>query len=130
MQLHPKIMTAIAIAAVFAFADPAIGSATAAPEMVRSAQWHVVPVPRSVRTPATLNDVAASGSRSAWAVGAEKETSINVGVPLILHWNGRRWSKVTVKGITGPGSLVSVSAPTRRDVWVLGTDAAGTVLLH
>lgn len=130
MQLHTKIVAAVATAAVFAFADPAFGSATAAPKIVRTALWGVVPVPRSVSTPATLNDVAASGSRNAWAVGAEQETSVNVGVPLILHWNGRRWSKVKVEGVAGPGSLVSVSAPTSRDVWVLGTDAAGTVLMH
>jgi len=80
--------------------------------------------------PAALSDVSASGMRSAWAVGAEHETSLNVGVPLILHWNGVHWFKVRVKGLAGPGDLFSVSAPSRRDVWVLGTDAAGTVLLH
>lgn len=40
--------------------------------------------------PATLNDVSASGMLNAWAVGAEQETSLDAGVPLILHWNGLR----------------------------------------
>ena len=95
-----------------------------------SPPWRAIAVPSSVRMPAALSDVSASGMRNAWAVGAEHETSLNVGVPLILHWNGSRWSKVTVPGLTGRGNLSSVSAPSRRDVWILGTDASGTVLLH
>jgi len=95
-----------------------------------SPPWRAIAVPSSVRMPAALSDVSASGMRNAWAVGAEHETSLNVGVPLILHWNGSRWSEVTVSGLTGRGNLSSVSAPSRRDVWILGTDASGTVLLH
>jgi len=129
--MQPRTFAAsIVIAAVLTAAFPATAMARPKPGTRSSPLWHAITVPPSVRMPAALSDVSASGIRSAWAVGAEHETSLNVGVPLILHWNGTRWSKVTVNGLAGPGDLYSVSAPSRRDVWVLGTDAAGTVLLH
>jgi hypothetical protein len=92
--------------------------------------WRAVPVPSSVVSPASLNDVSASGPASAWAVGADAETGFRQGTPLILHWNGTAWSKVTLPSVAGPGYLTSVSAGSRSSVWVLGTDKSGTVLLH
>src|SRR5215472_3903491 len=129
--MKPRTLVAsLVIAAVLTAAFPAAAMARPKPGTPSSSPWHAITVPSSVRMPAALSDVSASGMRNAWAVGAEHETSLNVGVPLILHWNGSRWSKATVKGLTGPGDLFSVTAPSRRDAWVLGTDAAGTVLLH
>jgi hypothetical protein len=89
-----------------------------------------VRVPSSVVLPATLNDVSAAGLATAWAVGAEKETGVQRGTPLILRWNGRAWSKVALRGVPGPGSLNSVSVQSRSDAWALGKDKSGTVLLH
>ncbi len=87
-------------------------------------------MPKSVVSPASLNDVSASGPASAWAVGADAETGFRQGTPLILHWNGAAWSKVALPSVAGPGYLSSVSAGSRSSVWVLGTDKSGTVLLH
>jgi hypothetical protein len=129
MQLR-SVVISIATVAALAASVPAAAVAAPSPNATPNAPWHVITVPSSVRMPAALNEVSASGMLNAWAVGAEQETALKVGVPLILHWNGLRWSKVTVRGLTGPGSLASVSAPSRRNVWILGTDAAGTVLLH
>jgi hypothetical protein len=124
------VVISLVCAAVLTAAIPAAAVAASSPNATPNAPWHVMSVPSSVRMPAGLNSVSASGMLNAWAVGAEKETSLNAGIPLILHWNGLRWSKVTIRGLSGPGSLASVSAPSRRDAWILGRDAAGTVLLH
>jgi hypothetical protein len=87
-------------------------------------------VPKSVVSPAGLADVSATGPADAWAVGAEAETDWRYGNPLILHWNGTAWSKVALRGVPGPGYLSSVSASSRSDAWVAGTDKNGAVLLH
>ena len=129
MQLRTLVASTITAAALAA-AFPGTAMAAQKPDLLSNAPWHALAVPSSVRMPAALNAVSASGMLNAWAVGAENETSLNVGVPLILHWNGVSWSKVTVRSLTGPGSLLSVSAPSRLNVWILGKDAAGTFLLH
>jgi len=113
------------IAAAVPAAAAAPGAAAASPPA-----WRVVRVPSSVVSPAELADVSASGPANAWAVGAEAETGLSLGTPLILHWNGRAWSKVGLRGVPGPGRLSAVSAGSRSDAWVLGTDKFGTVLLH
>jgi hypothetical protein len=119
------VIGAAAVPAVAAAVAPGSPHAPAAPSA-----WRVVVVPSSVKPPATLADVSASGPANAWAVGADAETGLQQGTPLILHWNGTRWAKVALPGISGPGYLDSVSAASRSDAWALGSDAAGNLLLH
>ena len=119
----------LAAAAVPAAASP-VSAVTRHAAAATPPAWQVVPVPSSVVSPAELDDVSASGPANAWAVGAEAETGLGKGTPLILHWNGRAWSKVALSGVPAPGNLTAVSARSRSDAWVLGTDSAGTVLLR
>jgi hypothetical protein len=123
----------VAAAAVPVAASPAAAIARrTAP--VGPPRWRVVAVPSSVVSSASLEDVSASGPASAWAVGAEAETAQPdgslAGTPLILHWNGRAWAKVALRGVPAPGFFSTVSAGSRSNAWVLGTDRSGTVLLH
>ncbi len=119
----------LAVAAVPAAAAPAGAVARRAAATAPPA-WQVVRVPSSVVSPAEISDVSAAGPVNAWAVGADAETGYRKGTPLIVHWDGHAWSTVALPGVPGPGFLSSVSAGSRSDVWVLGTDKSGTVLLH
>jgi hypothetical protein len=80
-----------------------------------------VPVPASLTysAPGGLNGVAATSGRDAWAVGyAGANDASKV---LMLHWNGRQWSRVTSPGVlTGSGQLWAVTAVSARDAWAVG----------
>jgi hypothetical protein len=123
---------AVLAVAAFAAACPAaaIARGPGTTAATKPPAWRAVRVPSAVVSPAELSDVSATGPADAWAVGADAETGLERGRPLILHWNGRAWSKVTLRGVPGPGFLSSVSAGSRSDVWALGTDRLGAVLLH
>jgi hypothetical protein len=128
-----RVSAALAAAALIAAAVPTASPAAAVTRRATAARppaWRVVRVPSSVVLPADLADVSASGPANAWAVGADAETGFQKGAPLILHWNGRAWSKVALPGVLRPGFLGSVSAGSRSDAWALGTDRSGAVLLH
>lgn len=131
--MRSRLGVSLSVAAGALLAAAALPAASAAARHAAATAppaWRVVPVPSSVVLPATLNDVSAAGLATAWAVGAEKETGVQRGTPLILRWNGRAWSKVALRGVPGPGSLNSVSAQSRSDAWALGKGKSGTVLLH
>ncbi|MBB2909164.1 hypothetical protein FHS43_000410 [Streptosporangium becharense] len=76
--------------------------------------WQAVQTP-SAQPPASLADVEAQGVRSAWAVGSEGSPSI----PLIVHWNGRRWVKQPSPGWQGTLTEVT-TAP--DGTWASGVD--------
>jgi hypothetical protein len=84
-------------------------AATAATPTTPSA-WKSVALPSSVKEPAELADISAVSTSLAWAVGAQAETSVGTGTPLILRWNGAKWSSVSLPGVSAPGALTSVSA--------------------
>lgn len=120
----------LALAAALATASVAPSAATAAPVQATLAAWQAVSVPSSVTSPATLADVSAVSASRAWAVGADAETALSKGTPLILRWNGTKWAKMALSGVPGPGYLTSVSAASASDAWAVGTDESGAVVLH
>jgi hypothetical protein len=74
-----------------------------------------------------LLGVAAVSARNAWAVGEYGSKSFGdfSGKTLILHWNGRRWTRVP-----GPaGVLLDITARSARDAWAVGTTRAGGPLI-
>jgi hypothetical protein len=115
----------LALAGPPSAATAASATATASPPA-----WQSVAVPSSVTAPAGLNDVSATGSADAWAVGADAETAYNQGTPVMLHWDGTAWSSVMLPPLPAPGTLNAVSADSRADAWAVGSDAAGSVALH
>jgi hypothetical protein len=93
------------------------------------------PVATALTTSGTLNGVAATSNSSAWAVGYAGSSS----APkiLMLHWNGKAWSRVTSPSVlTASGELSAVKAVSARNAWAVGyTGLIGTgknhsLLLH
>ena len=60
--------------------------------------------------PGRLYSVAAISADDAWAAG------LRPGGSLVLHWNGRTWSR----SLAGSGYLEGVAASSARDVWAVG----------
>jgi hypothetical protein len=85
--------------------------------------------------PGRLTGVAAASASNAWAVGHTG----SAGSPkvLMLHWNGRTWTRVTSPGVlTGPGELNAITVVNAKDAWAAGYTGSPilatehTLLLH
>jgi hypothetical protein len=82
-------------------------------------------ISRSLGITGELLGVAATAPGSAWAVGYSGDI---VTTTLLLHWNGRAWSRVTSPAPVY-GQLNAVTAVSPDNVWAVGatSNAAGTV---
>ena len=84
--------------------------------------WWRVPTPDRETAPARnlLFDVSAPGPARAWAVGSSAAGIGNPATrPLVLSWNGARWS--IVDGPAGfSGALTAVAAARNGTVWIGG----------
>ncbi|MGW7514717.1 hypothetical protein ACWGJ2_03905 [Streptomyces sp. NPDC054796] len=89
-------------------------------------EWQRVGAPEG--TPAALlNDVAASGPGSAWAVGEDNiPGGIPRGRPLALRWDGAAWARTDVSHLGIGGALVAVAAGPDGRAWALADDGAAT----
>jgi hypothetical protein len=80
-----------------------------------------------------LSGVAASSAGNAWAVGyAGSESARKV---LMLHWNGKSWTRVTRPKILdgAAGALSAITVVSAKDAWAAGTAGGGSghvLLLH
>jgi hypothetical protein len=70
-----------------------------------------------------LSSVVAISRGDAWSVGV---TSYPSGAtrPLVLHWNGSSWGKLTIPGSSGFQPF-GVAASSATDVWIFGSLKAG-----
>jgi hypothetical protein len=90
----------------------------------------------SYSTAGRLTGVAAASATNAWAVGAAG--SYASATVLMLHWNGKAWSRVTSpKVLDGTaGELSAITVVSATDAWAVGvTGVVGsgkdhTLLLH
>jgi hypothetical protein len=95
------------------------------------AQWTKMRTPRPLQTGGSdqFEDVSASGPNDVWVTGA---TAIPSGehvtfAPVVLHWNGTRWTRIT---ITGSGQIYNaVHAAGPADIWVGGVTSNGAAAL-
>ena len=107
--------------AALAFSPARAGAAQAA-----------VPV-TGYRTAGALSGVAAVSAGNAWAVGyAGSESARKV---LLVHWNGRSWTRVTSPKILNgtAGALSAVTVVSAHDAWAVGTVGGGlghALILH
>jgi len=98
-------------------------------------RWLRVPSPDpSASATSGLNGLAsvtAISGRDAWAAGVVAQGS-TVLRPLLLHWNGTRWSAVPSPRKTGNSQIGSVSAASAGDIWAVGTygDAGSHALVE
>ncbi len=122
----------LVLAAFTAFA--AAGSSSAQ-------SFEVVPSPNAPPEPLgnTLLDVAAISATDAWAVGFHHNPAYCTfcPAPLVMHWDGARWSIVETPTIAQPKvQLTSVSAVRSSDIWAVGhwlndtALTAGTLIEH
>lgn len=67
-----------------------------------------------------LDSVTAASSSDAWAAGYSG-TLPDTGT-LMLHWDGRRWSRITSPGVLDgvPGMVEDVTAVSATDAWAVG----------
>ena len=127
MRVSGHASIAIAAAAISVGLSGVIaGSASAAPPR---------PAATTYSTAGELNGAATVSNSSAWAVGYAGTSSARK--ILMLHWNGKAWSRVTSPGVlTAAGALSAVTAVSARSAWAVGyTGGIGTgkdhsLLLH
>jgi hypothetical protein len=80
-------------------------------------QWRVVSTPRLPGAQsAELDGIAIISASDIWAVGSGFGSS-HTG-PLVMHFDGKQWSQVTVPG---NGALIGVTAVSTDDVWAVGS---------
>jgi hypothetical protein len=82
----------------------------------------------------TLAAVSATSPSNAWAVGTYDKSSTDVRT-LVLHWNGRRWTRQESPAPKRTNELSGVVALSRSDAWAVGWTAnqfnrARTLVLH
>ena len=70
----------------------------------------------SFSTSGELSGVAAISATNAWAVG-----STGTGKTLIVHWNGKTWTRVPSPG----GAFHGVAATSARSAWAVGSTSNG-----
>jgi len=123
--------------AVIAFALTA--SSTMIGDGTARASTQVRPVvSTSLSIPGNLVSVAATSPTDVWAVGSFGNPSPKPTSPLIVHWNGARWTRVTVPHFPY-GELNAVAAVSKNDAWAVGynetqvpgyLDPPSTLVLH
>jgi len=69
-----------------------------------------------------FDGVAAVSAKDAWAVGGTSWFGTD---PMIYHWNGTVWTKVTVPAPSAGGFLTSVTAPSAANAWAVGATGGG-----
>jgi hypothetical protein len=90
--------------------------------------WHAQPtlaLPRG----SVLQGVHAIAANDVWAVGLSDPHDLTQPRNLAVHWDGTRWTQVSVPTVgTQLTSLTSVAAFASDDVWAVGgaEDASGT----
>jgi hypothetical protein len=73
-----------------------------------------------------LNGIAAASATAAWAVGV---TGVNAAIPVILHWDGTKWSRQLVRHWRSGAILWGVAATSGRTAWAVGVHGTGKVLI-
>jgi hypothetical protein len=112
-------------------AAPAVTSTARAPIATSAPAGTAAPDSTGYTAGGTLEAVAATSATNAWAVGDLGQQ----GTPLIVHWNGTKWSRVPA-GAPADTELHAVAASSPGNAWALGwtyhTDStiATSVLLH
>jgi hypothetical protein len=93
--------------------------------------WSIVPTRNIGQDANELFAVDGVASNDVWAVGFGHSSSNQVGVPLIQHWDGVRWSLSRTPNVgRGFSSLHGVVAVASNDVWAVGAHDGATLVMH
>jgi hypothetical protein len=130
LRVSLRAIFAVAAAGIpVSLASVVAGPAAAAAHQAGAAR----PAVTSFSTAGGLAGVAAASRSNAWAVGFTGNGLTDK--VLMLHWNGRGWSRLTSpKVLTGSGQLTAVTVVSARDAWAVGSTGGGihphTLILH
>jgi hypothetical protein len=84
-------------------------------------RWRIARLPRLGQS--MLYDVAAEGPRNAWAVGVayvpRQVGRYRIAQPLLLHWNGGEWRRLSLPWSQNGLQLDKVIPTRRSSVWVV-----------
>jgi hypothetical protein len=111
----------------------AVGLAALAFSPARAGAAQAAVPATNYRTAGALSGLAAVSAGNAWAVGyAGSESARKV---LLVHWNGRSWTRVTSPKILNgtAGALSAVTVVSADDAWAVGTVGGGlghALILH
>src|SRR4029077_13915987 len=82
------------------------------PAICKALPWQV----SSINLEGALFGIAASSPVDAWAVGESINSS-----PLIMHWDGQKWSEINSPQLLGRGGyLQAIAIVTPNDIWAAG----------
>jgi hypothetical protein len=89
--------------------------------------WSMTPISAKLQLP--VSAASAVSPRSIWALigmGSEATAPPGPAGGLMMHWNGRRWRRVTLPAaLARHGDPTSIDAVSRSDIWVGGGEPNG-----
>ncbi len=89
--------------------------------------WSIVPSPNPSTQGDNLTAVAALGPDNVWAVGYYENNGQSALLPLVLHFDGTKWSMVTAGLGAAAGTVLhGISAFSANDIWAVGEAGFGT----
>jgi hypothetical protein len=125
--LRPARLGAIAGLLLATFAATGASAATSA--AARASIWSVVPTvsPQSGQLDNSfLQGVSMASTTNGWAVGEFMDPATVIH-PLVEHWNGTRWLRVTAPAITGVQSVLQgVDDLSTTNAWAVGLSGTGS----
>jgi hypothetical protein len=93
--------------------------------------WSRVPVPlNSAEFVSGISGLKVISSSNVWAVGSITSEATEVEVPLILHWNGKSWTRLQSPKLLygGDSWLTAVAGSSASNVWAVGLGVANTAV--
>ena len=89
-------------------------------------KWSTVASPDPSKVSNLLYGVTAVSATDVWAAGSQTpDVSALLSTTLMLHWNGKRWSRVHSPTVSDASTtLYGVSAASATDAWAVGNDCA------
>lgn len=94
------------------------------------ATWRVVPTPKLPKgQTASLRQIAASSPTDIWLAGDSSLISGVGGPPILLHFDGERFTNVPF--LPGQGAIIGgIAAIDSNDAWITGSLGASTLAAH
>jgi hypothetical protein len=103
------------------------GSGQARPYIARRARerWQSVKAPQLPGGTAVLTDVTFRNGRQGWAVGYVAARGTDRHVAILIHWDGKRWTRQDLPWADDVAAVPrAVAVGDRGDLWVAGTQPA------
>jgi hypothetical protein len=89
-------------------------------------KWSTVTSPDPSAESNLLYGVTAVSATDIWAAGSEMPDGSAQSNSMVLHWNGRKWSRVHSPAVSGESTtLYGISAASATDAWAVGNACIG-----